>query len=87
MKKRFNGWQKINFNAMKNQKRFIVKKYIMATSAHEALKKERRVRPDDVWVDDDWKKENSVNLVSAIGYHVEHDYCSSDEWAKKKIKN
>jgi len=65
------------------QKLFIVKKYIMASSAHEALKKERRVRPDDVWVDDEWKKEKGNRLESVIGYQVEHDYYSSDEWAKR----
>lgn len=70
----------------KPQKLFIVKKYIMASSAHEALKKERRVRPDDVWVDDEWKKEKGNRLESAIGFTVEHDYYSSDEWAKKNKK-
>lgn len=58
---------------MSKLKRFIVKKYIMATSAHEALKKERRVRPDDVWVDEEWKK-NNPNLESCIGFQVEQDY-------------
>jgi hypothetical protein len=56
------------------EKRFIVRKYIMATSVHEALKKERRMRPDDVWVDDDWKKENPTQLQSAIGFTVESEY-------------
>lgn len=69
---------------MKNEKRFIVKKYIMATSAQQAIKIERRVRPDDVWVDEDWKKENPTQLISAIGYSVEQDYYSSDYLAKKK---
>lgn len=46
----------------------------MATSAHEALKKERRVRPDDVWVDEDWKRENPNRLESAIGFSVTHEY-------------
>jgi len=55
-------------------KRYIVKKYIMARSAHEALRKERRVRPDDVWVDEDWKKENPNVLESAIGFEVKSDY-------------
>jgi len=55
------------------QKMFIVKKYIMASSAHEALKKERRVRPDDVWVDEDWKR-NNTELASCIGFNVEPDY-------------
>lgn len=49
-------------------KRYIVRKYIMAKSAHEALRKERRTRPDDCWVDEDWKKENPDQLVSAIGF-------------------
>lgn len=56
----------------------------MASSAHDALKRERRHRPDDVWVDEEWKKENKNSLESAIGYNVEHDYYSSDEWAKKR---
>lgn len=43
----------------------------MAKSAHDALRIERRVRPDDVWVDDDWKKENPNQLQSAIGYQVD----------------
>ena len=70
---------------MKNKKLklFIVKKYIMAESAHDALKRERRHRPDDVWVDEEWKKENKYQLESVIGYNIEHDYYSSDEWAKK----
>jgi hypothetical protein len=56
------------------EKRFIVRKYIMATSAHEALKKERRMRPDDVWVDDDWKKDNPTQLQSAIGFTADSGY-------------
>lgn len=57
---------------MKKQplKRYIVRKYIMAKSAREALKKDRTHLPDDVWVDDEWKKENSRDLSSAIGFQV-----------------
>lgn len=58
----------------KRQKLFIVKKYIMASSAHDALKKERRHRPDDVWVDDDWRKQNPTELESAIGFNIDVDY-------------
>ena len=46
----------------------------MATSVHEALKKERRIRPDDVWVDEEWKKENPNQLTSAIGFSTEIPY-------------
>lgn len=51
-------------------KLYIVRKYILASSAHEALRKERRTRPDDVWVDEDWKKENKAQLESCIGFEV-----------------
>ena len=30
----------------------------MARSAQEALRLEKGMAPDDVWVDEDWKKEN-----------------------------
>lgn len=53
------------------QKRYVIRKYIMAKSASEALRKERKVRPDDVWVDDEWKKNNDKELISAIGFTVE----------------
>jgi hypothetical protein len=53
---------------MSKEKRFIVRKYIMAKTAHEALKKERRYRPDDVWVDEDWKRDHNKDLSSAIGF-------------------
>lgn len=63
---------------------FVIKKYIMATSAHDALKRERMFRPDDCWVDEDWKKEHkNDNLQSCIGFTIEHDYYSSDDLAKK----
>lgn len=67
-------------------KRFIVRKYIMAKNAHEALKKERRTRPDDCWIDDDWKKDHQEQLVSAIGFTVEEDYID-EEYAKKRSKS
>ena len=71
--------------AKTNLKLFVVKKYIMATSAHDALKRERRFRPDDCWVDEDWRKEHKEvrQLQSCMGFTVEHDYYSSDDWAKK----
>jgi len=55
-------------------KRFIVKKYIMAKSAKDALRLEKKCQPDDVWVDEDWKKDNPNQLVSAIGFHAFKDY-------------
>lgn len=54
-------------------KRFILRKYIMAYSAQEALKKDRITRPDDIWIDDEWKKENPNVLSSAIGFYAPKD--------------
>lgn len=72
---------------MKKQKQkeklYIVRKYIMAKSASEALKKERRVIPDDVWVSDEWLRENKNELTSAIGYHIDEPYMAFSDWAKK----
>lgn len=48
-------------------KKFVVKKYIMAVSASEALKKERRFKADDVWVDEEWSK-IQTEKTPAIGF-------------------
>ena len=65
------------------EKLYIVRKYIMAKSASEAIKKERKIIPDDVWVSDEWLKDNKDNLTSAIGYEVEQPYEAYSDWAKK----
>lgn len=59
------------------EKRYIVRKYIIAKTINEALRKEKNTIPDDCWVDEDWKKENSQDLVSAIGFTVNNydDVC------------
>ena len=46
------------------QKIFIVRKYVKARSAAEALRKESGVAADDCWVDDEWRK---ANLDSSEG--------------------
>jgi hypothetical protein len=38
------------------KKLFIVRKYVTASSAAEALRIEKRIAADDCWLDDDWKK-------------------------------
>lgn len=40
------------------QKLYVVTKYIMAASVKQALEKEKFIKPDDVFVDTDWKKNN-----------------------------
>jgi hypothetical protein len=53
---------------IKKQKLFIVRKYIMATSAKQALRKESKMPADEVWVDEDWKKNPTNQLSSAVGF-------------------
>lgn len=46
---------------MKNklkEKLYIVQKNIMAFSIIDALKKEKKVLPSDIFIDNDWKKNN-----------------------------
>lgn len=35
---------------------YIIRKYVEAKNALEAIRKEKRLPVDDVFVDDDWKK-------------------------------
>lgn len=44
----------------KLQKQFIVRKYILASSAAEAIKKDKNSPVDDVWIDEDWKKQQPL---------------------------
>ena len=46
--------------------RYIIRKYVMARSAAEAIRLDKKAKPMDVWVDEDWKKENQ--LTSAVGF-------------------
>lgn len=44
---------------------FVVKKYIKAKDAAEAIKLDKVTPVHDVWVDEEWKKQE---LPSAIGF-------------------
>ena len=50
-------------------KLFVVRKYVWATNAKQAIVKEKKIKVDDIWVDDDWKR-NSNQLKDAIGFYV-----------------
>lgn len=53
----------------KNYKLFVIRKYVMASSVIEALKKEKRKEVDDYWVDEDWKKNNdNINKTLSMGF-------------------
>lgn len=41
-----------------NEKRFVVKKFIMATSATDAINLDKKTPVDEVYLDPEWDKEN-----------------------------
>lgn len=47
---------------------YIVRKYVKAFSAIDAIRKEKNVAPRDVFIDDDWRKNQTDNLADAIGF-------------------
>jgi glycerol-3-phosphate cytidylyltransferase-like family protein len=51
-------------------KLYQVRKYVIARSAEEALKISKRIKPDDCWVDDDWKKKQHEDKNPAIGFEA-----------------
>jgi hypothetical protein len=48
--------------------RYIVRKYIMANSAIEAIELEKESPVHDVWIDEDYKNEQRRELASCIGF-------------------
>ena len=56
---------------MAKDKLFVVRQYVKAKNAKEAIRKAKSQPIDDVWVDEEWKKNN---LASAIGFEIDrHD--------------
>lgn len=49
-------------------KRFIVRKYVMAESVADAVRKESRYPVDDCFIDDDWKMANEIKWKE-IGFN------------------
>lgn len=58
------------------EKMFIVRKYVMARDAASAIRKEKDCPVSDLFIDDDWRKNNTDNLASAIGFSI---YTERDE--------
>ena len=52
---------------MARTKQFIVRKYVMAKSAQEAIKFESKYKVDEVFVDDKWLEQNPIQ-TKHVGY-------------------
>jgi hypothetical protein len=50
-------------------KLYVVRKYVYAKNAREAIRKERAQNVDDVWLDDDWRKANT-ELAQSKNFNV-----------------
>lgn len=44
-----------------------MKKFVLATSAAQALRLERKIPVDSIWIDEEWSKENARDLAAALG--------------------
>lgn len=53
---------------MIGDKLFVVRKYVRAKSVSDALKKERKVPIDDVYIDDEWRKNSNDMLARQMGF-------------------
>lgn len=51
------------------KKLYIVRKYIMATSAKDAIKKDKTAPVDDVWADENWLRETSDKASGNVGFN------------------
>lgn len=55
----------------KDKKIFVVRKYVVATSVIDAIKKEKKQAVDDCWVEDDAHKEylrEKIKKVNPVGF-------------------
>ena len=51
------------------RKLFVIRKYIMADSAKDAIKKEKEHPVDDVWIDEDFRRNlMSVDVIKDMGF-------------------
>lgn len=54
------------------KKLYIIQKYVVASSISEAIRKEKMVRPDDIYLDMDWRKAHAPdtsNRSKQIGFN------------------
>lgn len=48
------------------KREYIVRKFIMASSLKDALKKEAKAKPDECWRNADWKPEEDNKVVTGF---------------------
>ena len=56
------------FSPKRKQQMYVVKKYVMATDAADVIRKEKTTPISDIWIDEDWRKNQVDRLENAIGF-------------------
>ena len=55
------------------KKLFVIQKYIVASSIKEAIKIDKLIMPDEIWLDEDWKKANKPKIKEVkIGFTLKN---------------
>ncbi len=47
---------------------FVIRKYVMASDINEALRLDAKTRPQEVWVDEDWRKNHAEDAGGKMGF-------------------
>jgi len=50
------------------KKLFIVRKFVLAKDINEVIKKELKQKPDDIYIDEDWKRMNCDTRNKKCGF-------------------
>jgi len=50
------------------KRQFIIRKKVLATSVSEALRLDKKTPPDDIFIDEEWLKNQSREKSPAIGF-------------------
>ena len=51
-------------------KLFIIRKYVRARTASDAIRRDKITPVHDVWIDEEWKRNQNTNLAEAIGFNA-----------------
>ena len=60
-------------------KQYIIRKYVIANKVQEALRKEKSIKPDEAWIDTDWKQDKIIS----VGYK---NMAKEEKYHKKEVK-
>jgi hypothetical protein len=52
-------------------KMYVIRKFIKANSAAQALRLEKKLPADECYISDDWKEGKNQNLADAMGFKSE----------------